>query len=332
MFDKWIKVDDFNNEWLKKRTTSRYNKQKAINHILSRAYFDDKKAYEEEQTIENKLREEEEIHKSLMQTYDQLASILTKALDEKIPLFMDVTPCEKWRYDYLLEYFSISYLSKHIFLKVGFANRYFELNLSEISNIQLKKYDDDIICEIWSKSCFYKKISIEIPYLELPKPITENTSYYEREPKEYEKYKDKDNYLYHIGFVKDFYGTPLDEADYINKLGGKYHLFCYKNHVIYSDESERDREVIYFEIRRDMSMEIVEFILPAELQNIGVGTVILNMVLNYAKNLGVTKITGRLSSVDDHNKDRRDHVYRKAGFEVTSKSICLKLNSKNQEE
>ncbi|MCL2574312.1 MAG: GNAT family N-acetyltransferase [Defluviitaleaceae bacterium] len=62
--------------------------------------------------------------------------------------------------------------------------------------------------------------------------------------------------------------------------------------------------------------------------NAGFGTILMDELIQYAKKHNSTKITGRLSSVDEkfENTDRRNHFYKKFGFEfLDNDKICLDL-------
>ena len=59
--------------------------------------------------------------------------------------------------------------------------------------------------------------------------------------------------------------------------------------------------------------------------NIGNGSIALNALINYAKEIGAPKITGSLSPVDDDHADRRNHFYEKFGFNIINSKIELNL-------
>ena len=59
--------------------------------------------------------------------------------------------------------------------------------------------------------------------------------------------------------------------------------------------------------------------------SIGNGSAVMNALLLYAKQNGVKKITGFLSSVDDDHKSRRDAYYEKFGFRIDNSKIIKEV-------
>jgi hypothetical protein len=59
--------------------------------------------------------------------------------------------------------------------------------------------------------------------------------------------------------------------------------------------------------------------------NVGNGSIVMRALIKYAKLNSITTITGSLSSVDDDHKTRRDHYYKKFGFEVRDDSIIKNI-------
>ena len=59
--------------------------------------------------------------------------------------------------------------------------------------------------------------------------------------------------------------------------------------------------------------------------NIGNGTFAMLALFEYAKAEGVTLITGDLSPVDNDHKQRRDHYYKKLGFDVTETYVSITI-------
>lgn len=331
MFKGWIKLNKYNYKHFSLDSLSKQERFERINEIIDKFYYNEKTKNEEEKKQRELEQQENENYLRLLPVYDQLVGILIKAQEENITVSMDVTTNENHKYSYHVEKFKVSYLSKFICLCLKNEERWFDVTLSEISKIVINEKNNCLVCKIWTKN-YYKTICINIPSTKLPTPITENIrNVYKRELEEYEKLKGKDNYKYHIGYVKFEYGTPILEGEYETKYGVKFYLCCYKDKVILSDKLNRSIEAIYFQIKDDLSMEIVEFILPETLRNKGIGTIVLNLVLDYAKSERVTIINGMLSDVDNHNKERRNHVYKKAGFTVGENSIELVLNKENND-
>lgn len=60
--------------------------------------------------------------------------------------------------------------------------------------------------------------------------------------------------------------------------------------------------------------------------NKGYGSIMLEQFIKYAKTLDAGYISGELSTVDDGNKDRRNHFYIKHGFSIDGIKIHLSLD------
>lgn len=50
--------------------------------------------------------------------------------------------------------------------------------------------------------------------------------------------------------------------------------------------------------------------------NMGAGTLLMETLINYAKNNNINCIDGWLSDVDSNHLDRLNHFYKKFGFEI----------------
>lgn len=59
--------------------------------------------------------------------------------------------------------------------------------------------------------------------------------------------------------------------------------------------------------------------------NVGNGTIAMNALLLFAQQNNIQLITGNLSTVDEDHKARRDHFYKKFGFDVTDTYIRKSL-------
>lgn len=59
--------------------------------------------------------------------------------------------------------------------------------------------------------------------------------------------------------------------------------------------------------------------------NVGNGSIAMRSLFIYAKMNNVNCITGTLSKIDDDHKSRRDHYYKKFGFDVGEHSISIKI-------
>lgn len=59
--------------------------------------------------------------------------------------------------------------------------------------------------------------------------------------------------------------------------------------------------------------------------DVGNGGIAMRALFKYAKKNGVKKITGSLSKVDDDHRSRRDHYYKKFGFDVSEFQIIKNL-------
>jgi len=64
-------------------------------------------------------------------------------------------------------------------------------------------------------------------------------------------------------------------------------------------------------------------------ENMGYGSLLLQHLIRYARQLGVREIRGRLSPVDntDDNRDRLKHFYEKFGFQVDGDMLTLQLKT-----
>jgi hypothetical protein len=87
---------------------------------------------------------------------------------------------------------------------------------------------------------------------------------------------------------------------------------------------------IYFEIltqKRDIFEEKYIHIIDVLMEdnNIGNGTVAMNALIKYAKQIKAKSINGELSSVDNDHADRRNHYYEKFGFIINKSRILLEL-------
>ncbi len=77
---------------------------------------------------------------------------------------------------------------------------------------------------------------------------------------------------------------------------------------------------------------IISDIQTGSLINHGYGSMLMRLLINYAKQNDIIEIRGILSSVDSDHIDRRKHFYEKFGFSVIEEKngnghICLKLDS-----
>ena len=59
--------------------------------------------------------------------------------------------------------------------------------------------------------------------------------------------------------------------------------------------------------------------------NIGNGTIAMKALIKYATKNNIKWIEGYLSSVDNDHADRRNHYYKKFGFEIKGSSIRLEI-------
>ncbi len=59
--------------------------------------------------------------------------------------------------------------------------------------------------------------------------------------------------------------------------------------------------------------------------NIGNGTIAMKALIKYATKNNIKWIEGHLSSVDNDHADRRNHYYKKFGFEIKGSSIRLEI-------
>ena len=59
--------------------------------------------------------------------------------------------------------------------------------------------------------------------------------------------------------------------------------------------------------------------------NIGNGSVAMKALIKYAKRINAKWIDGRFSSVDNDHADRRNHYYKKFGFNINGSQIHLDL-------
>lgn len=61
--------------------------------------------------------------------------------------------------------------------------------------------------------------------------------------------------------------------------------------------------------------------------NIGNGTVAMKGLIKYAEKIKANHIEGNLSCVDNDHADRRNHYYKKFGFEIEHLKIRLNLHN-----
>jgi hypothetical protein len=67
----------------------------------------------------------------------------------------------------------------------------------------------------------------------------------------------------------------------------------------------------------------------------GYGSLLMTHMLKYLKELRIPRITGKLSCIDEKDKDncrRRDHFYRKFGFTIEGDKISLDLTGAQKSE
>lgn len=75
---------------------------------------------------------------------------------------------------------------------------------------------------------------------------------------------------------------------------------------------------------------IEDFMTRSEYENQGYGSILMKEFIEFAKQQGVSIITGRLSWVDEEepeNGARRNHLYEKFGFVIEGERISLDLKS-----
>lgn len=120
-----------------------------------------------------------------------------------------------------------------------------------------------------------------------------------------------------IKYVGTFKNKEEEKVYIINDtICNTFYLYSINDNV---RESSNNR--LYYKIQ-DKIMIIIDFLTD---ENKGNGSLILENFIEFCKEEKMEKIIGSLSPVDNYNKDRRNHVYHKYGFNVTEESITLKL-------
>ena len=148
------------------------------------------------------------------------------------------------------------------------------------------------------------------------------TSGYKSEQKEYNVNIEKTINSY-------FLITVENEFNFHRVLSGLnfygYILEPYKEHP--TKVMRLNTEIIYND-----KLKYIEGIYLEEIigdSNKGYGSKVMKSFLEYIRPLHVKYVTGTLSMVDEihlENKSRRDHFYKKFGFEIKGNHIYLELN------
>lgn len=87
---------------------------------------------------------------------------------------------------------------------------------------------------------------------------------------------------------------------------------------------------IMFQMKSHNHLHIDDVLMKTN--DIGNGSVAMQGLIQYSKLIGVSHITGYLSSVDDDHKNRRNHFYEKFGFDVGENNIQLTIQKGNYDE
>lgn len=66
----------------------------------------------------------------------------------------------------------------------------------------------------------------------------------------------------------------------------------------------------------DNAIYICDIRMETQYRNKGIGSRMMERLIDYAKNNNIKKITGSLSKVDNEHKERLFHYYKKFGYEI----------------
>lgn len=110
----------------------------------------------------------------------------------------------------------------------------------------------------------------------------------------------------------------INNNEYLYLFGEKYQGITNLPRIIFRINEDQGCKWLYID-----DVQMVD-------DNIGNGTVAMKELIKYAKKIKANHIEGSLSCVDDDHADRRNHYYKKFGFEIEKSKIRLNLDDANR--
>ncbi len=106
---------------------------------------------------------------------------------------------------------------------------------------------------------------------------------------------------------------------------GSLKVAAFSDNTIYLYDTDNNNKnkasKMYLEFKEDNSINIID--VKMETSGIGNGSIIMRALIRLALYKNAKKITGRLSPVDNGNKDLRDSFYKKFRFQITDDRVEL---------
>ena len=275
--------------------------------------------------------------KNLLNNFDRLNALLEQ---DNADIKIDITKLNSKEYIYQLKSYKLDFRNKSLRLELKLDDRTYCMIVDSISNIKINSmgnsfkvcihylYIDPFDCK---KRIRFETVRCFISNVKEPNIIKRcNTKYYEREEKEYEKYRFSNPLKYYV--EKTIYeytvyinGKILESGEYTLKSNNssKYCLLLIEQDnncdVFYIDEYG-ERVIIYMQLKDNSKLEVID-VVPNP-TNEGIGTNAFNLIFDYInRTKEINKMYGSMSHVDDDHADRRNHFYRKLGFTIKGMKI-----------
>lgn len=282
--------------------------------------------------------------KKLLNGFDRLNALLEQ---DNADIKIDITKLNSKEYIYKLNSYKLDFRNKSLRLKLQLDDRVYSMVIDSISEIEIFSMGNSFKIYIHylyvnpfddKKRVVSKNVKCFISNVKEPDEIKRcNTKYYEREEKEYEKYRYSDPLKYYV--EKTIYdytvyidGKILEKGEYTLKSNdsSKYWLLLIKQDnncdVFYIDE-HGEHMIIYLELKDNSKLEVIDVV--PNYTNEGIGTNAFNLIFDYInRTKEINKMYGSMSHVDDDHADRRNHFYRKLGFTIEGMRITKTFNTK----
>lgn len=266
----------------------------------------------------------DECEDSSIESFDRLNGYLEQNIEG-----VTISVCgDGNEYSYQMIDYKLSYLSRYLilYLRLDCSGDFkFRPQFFKIKNFDFSVGEDKVKVWIYTQDDSYRFYLKGIFSDFIPKQV--NTKSYDRQEKEYEKYKNEDPLEYQRERFKDMYEDIRLESGYMGKTIGYYYLMLTRNknsdngtiHLITKCNSI---DAVYFKVFSNR-IEIIDIIHAP--YNEGIGTNAVNLLIDYAKSTGVKELFGYLSPVDDTHYERREYFYKKLGFSFYGRIVKKEL-------
>lgn len=275
--------------------------------------------------------------KKLLNGFDRLNALLEQ---DNADIKIDITKLNSKEYIYQLKSYKLDFRNKSLRLELQLDDRAYSMVIDSICEIEIYSMGNSFKIYIHylyvdpfdnKKRVVSETVRCFISNVKEPDDIKRcNTKYYEREEKEYEKYRFSDPLKYYVEktiyeYTENINGKILGKGEYTLKsnTSSKYCLLRVEQDnncdVFYIDE-HGERAMIYMELKDNSKLEVID-VVPNP-TNEGIGTNAFNLIFDYInRTKEINKIYGSMSHVDDDHSDRRNHFYRKLGFTIEGMRI-----------